>query len=106
MMAGATGGLQIVQNGAERKRAIRTRREVLKNIGDLARGPGAERYHHIKDDPDAFELGDAPLLGTPEDIIARLKQRECGRVQNAPLPPPGPPIPHPPTSAPPITPAS
>jgi hypothetical protein len=43
---------------------------VLKNIGDLARGPGAERYAHIKADEDSFVLDDAPLLGTPEEIIA------------------------------------
>jgi probable F420-dependent oxidoreductase len=82
MMVGVTRGLQIVHNDEERKRAIITRREVLKNIGDLARGPGAERYHHIKDDPDAFELDDAPLLGTPEEIIARLKKLEAGGVEN------------------------
>ncbi len=70
MMVGVTRGLQIVHNEEERKRAILTRREVLKNIGDLARGPDAERYHQIKDDPDTFELDDAPLLGTPEEIIA------------------------------------
>jgi len=81
-MVGVTRGLQIVHNEEERKRAIATRREVLKNTGDLARGPGAERYHHIKDDPDAFELDDAPLLGTPEEIIARLKRLEAGGVEN------------------------
>jgi probable F420-dependent oxidoreductase len=81
-MVGVTRGLQIVHNEEERKRAILTRREVLKNIGDLARGPGAERYHHIKDDPDTFELDDAPLLGTPEEIIAQLKRLEAGGVEN------------------------
>ncbi len=82
MMVGVTRGLQIVHNDEERRRAVATRREVLKNIGDLARGPGAERYHHLKDDPDAFELDDAPLLGTPEEIIARLKKLEAGGVEN------------------------
>jgi len=82
MMVGVTRGLQIVHNDEERKRAILTRREVLKNIGDLARGPGAERYHNIKDDPDTFELDDAPLLGTPEEIIARLKRLEAGGIEN------------------------
>ena len=89
MMVGVTRGLQIVHNEEERKRAIVTRREVLKNIGDLARGPGAERYHHIKDDADAFELDDAPLLGTPEEIIARLKRLEAGGVQNVLFAAPG-----------------
>jgi len=89
MMVGVTRGLQIVHNEEERKRAIVTRREVLKNIGDLARGPGAERYHHIKDDPDAFELDDAPLLGTPEEIIDRLKRLEAGGVENVLFAAPG-----------------
>ena len=52
MMVGVTRGLQIVHNEEERKRAIVTRRQVLKNIGDLACGPGAERYAHIKEDED------------------------------------------------------
>jgi alkanesulfonate monooxygenase SsuD/methylene tetrahydromethanopterin reductase-like flavin-dependent oxidoreductase (luciferase family) len=89
MMVGVTRGLQIVHNEEERRRAILTRREVLKNIGDLARGPGAERYHHIKDDPDNFELDDAPLLGTPEEIIERLKRLEAGGVANVLFAAPG-----------------
>jgi alkanesulfonate monooxygenase SsuD/methylene tetrahydromethanopterin reductase-like flavin-dependent oxidoreductase (luciferase family) len=89
MMVGVTRGLQIVHNEEERKRAIVTRREVLKNIGDLARGPDAERYHNIKDDPDTFELDDAPLLGTPEEIIARLKRLEAGGVENVLFAAPG-----------------
>jgi alkanesulfonate monooxygenase SsuD/methylene tetrahydromethanopterin reductase-like flavin-dependent oxidoreductase (luciferase family) len=89
MMVGVTRGLQIIHNESERKRAIEVRRQVLKNIGDLARGPGAERYHHIKDDEDAFELDDAPLLGTPEEIIARLKRLEAGGVENVLFAAPG-----------------
>jgi alkanesulfonate monooxygenase SsuD/methylene tetrahydromethanopterin reductase-like flavin-dependent oxidoreductase (luciferase family) len=89
MTVGVTRGLQIVHNEVERKKAIFTRREVLKNIGDLARGPGAERYHHIKDDPDAFELDDAPLLGSPEEIIAQLKRLEAGGVANVLFAAPG-----------------
>ena len=88
-MVGVTRGLQIVHNDEERNRAVATRREVLKNIGDLARGPGAERYHHLKDDPDAFELDDAPLLGTPEEIILRLKRLEAGGVENVLFAAPG-----------------
>jgi probable F420-dependent oxidoreductase len=89
MMVGVTRGLQIVHNEEERKRAIQTRREVLKNIGDLARGPDAERYHHIKDDPDTFELDDAPLLGTPEEIIVQLRRLEAGGVRNVLFAAPG-----------------
>src|SRR5580704_17240899 len=89
MMVGVTRGLQIVHNEAERKQAIKTRQAVLENIGDLARGPGAERYHHIGADPDTFELDDAPLLGTPEEIIARLKKLEAGGVENVLFAAPG-----------------
>src|SRR5258707_3238449 len=89
MMAGSPRGLKIVPNEKGGKKAVLTRREVLKNIGDLARGPDAARYHHIKDDPDAFELDDAPLLGTPEEIIARLKRLEAGGIPNVPFAAPG-----------------
>src|SRR5262249_37890117 len=89
MMVGVTRGLQIIHNEAEREQAVRTRRAVLQNIGDLARGPGAERYHHLKDDVDTFELDDAPLLGTPEEIIARLKRLEAGGVENVLFAAPG-----------------
>jgi alkanesulfonate monooxygenase SsuD/methylene tetrahydromethanopterin reductase-like flavin-dependent oxidoreductase (luciferase family) len=94
MMVGVTRGLQIVHNDEERRRAIATRRAVLQNIGDLARGPGAERYHQIRDDPDAFELDDAPLLGTPEEIIAQLKRLEAGGVANVLFAAPGASIAH------------
>ena len=89
MMVGVTRGLQIIRKESERKQAIETRRQVLKNIGDLARGPGAERYHQIKDDGDAFELDDAPLLGLPEEIVAQLKRLEAGGVENVLFAAPG-----------------
>jgi probable F420-dependent oxidoreductase len=89
MMVGVTRGLQIVHNEEERKRAVITRREVLKNIGDLARGPGAERYANIKKDEDSFVLDDAPLLGTPEEIIAQLKRLQAGGVENVLFAAPG-----------------
>ena len=89
MMVGVTRGLQIVHNEEERKRAIVTRRNVLKNIGDLARGPGAEHYANIKEVEESFVLDDAPLLGTPEEIIARLKRLEAGGVENVLFAAPG-----------------
>src|SRR5260370_33640226 len=89
MMLCDAPALQTGPSEEGRKTPFPTRREVLKNIGDLARGPDAARYHHIKDDPDAFELDDAPLLGTPEEIIARLKQLEAGGVQNVLFAAPG-----------------
>jgi alkanesulfonate monooxygenase SsuD/methylene tetrahydromethanopterin reductase-like flavin-dependent oxidoreductase (luciferase family) len=89
LMVGVTRGLQIIRKESERKQAIKTRHAVLQNIGDLARGPGAERYHHIGKDPDTFELDDAPLLGTPEEIIARLKKLEAGGIENVLFAAPG-----------------
>jgi alkanesulfonate monooxygenase SsuD/methylene tetrahydromethanopterin reductase-like flavin-dependent oxidoreductase (luciferase family) len=89
MMVGVTRGLQIIHHEKERKKAIETRREVLKNIGDLARGPGAERYINLKDSPEKFELDDAPLLGTPDEIIDRLKRLEAGGVENVLFAAPG-----------------
>jgi probable F420-dependent oxidoreductase len=88
-MVGVTRGLQIVHNDAERKRAVATRRQVLKNIGDLARGPGAERYARIKEDEESFVLDDAPLLGTPEEIIGQLKRLEAGGVEHVLFAAPG-----------------
>ena len=48
------------------------RKRVLGVIGDLARDELADR---VEDDT-------APLLGTPEEIIARLKQLEAGGATN------------------------
>ena len=58
-------------------------------LGDLARGPGAERYAQIKEDEDSFVLDDAPLLGTPEEIIDRLKRLEAGGVKHVLFAAPG-----------------
>jgi alkanesulfonate monooxygenase SsuD/methylene tetrahydromethanopterin reductase-like flavin-dependent oxidoreductase (luciferase family) len=88
-MVGVTRGLQIVHNDEERKRAIDTRRQVLKNIGDLARGPGAEHYARIKEDETSFVLDDAPLLGKPEEIIRQLKRLEAGGVEHVLFAAPG-----------------
>jgi probable F420-dependent oxidoreductase len=83
MMVGVTRGLQIARTPEERQQALATRTQVVKNIGGLARGPGAARYH----DPDKVtgadvERDDAPLLGMPEEIIARLKRLEAGGVEH------------------------
>jgi len=65
MMVGVTRGLQIVHNDEERKRAILPRREVLKNNRRSWRGaPTPSAITTSRNDPDAFELDDAPLLGT------------------------------------------
>jgi probable F420-dependent oxidoreductase len=78
MMVGVTRGLQIVRTAEERQKALQTRVQVIKNIGSLARGPGADRYAN----PGGFsaEDDDAPLLGTPAEIIARLQKLKAGGV--------------------------
>jgi alkanesulfonate monooxygenase SsuD/methylene tetrahydromethanopterin reductase-like flavin-dependent oxidoreductase (luciferase family) len=82
-MVGTTRGLQLVRNAAEREKALALRINMLKNIGTLARGPGAERYAQLKDySGPPIEFDDAPLLGTPDEIIARLKKLEAGGVEH------------------------
>jgi probable F420-dependent oxidoreductase len=82
-MIGTTRGLQLVRNAADREKALAMRINMLKNIGTLARGRGAERYTQLKDySGPPIEFDDAPLLGTPDEIIARLKKLEAGGVEN------------------------
>ncbi len=73
--------LQIVSSEDERAEALAVRARVLGAIGGLARGPGAERYYNLTAEA-ASELArdDAPLLGTPEEIVARLQRLEAGGV--------------------------
>jgi probable F420-dependent oxidoreductase len=81
MMVGVTRGLQIARTPEERQKALVTRTEILKNIGGLARGKGASRYSNLKTfSGPPIELDDAPLLGTPEEIVERLKRLEAGGV--------------------------
>src|SRR4029077_3232010 len=66
-----------------RTRAYALRKQVLKQIGGLARGPGAERYHNSSSFADTdIAREDAALLGTPDEIVARLKRLEAGGVEN------------------------
>jgi alkanesulfonate monooxygenase SsuD/methylene tetrahydromethanopterin reductase-like flavin-dependent oxidoreductase (luciferase family) len=80
-MIGASRALQIITTEAEREQAYALRTKVLKAIGGLARGPGAERYQNIGShaDPD-LASEESALLGTPEEIVARLKKLEAGGV--------------------------
>jgi alkanesulfonate monooxygenase SsuD/methylene tetrahydromethanopterin reductase-like flavin-dependent oxidoreductase (luciferase family) len=77
---GVTRGLQILRSEAERDAAIAIRYDVLKAIGGLARGAGAERYYRIGEHRSPREFDDAALLGTPAEIVARLKRLEAGGV--------------------------
>jgi alkanesulfonate monooxygenase SsuD/methylene tetrahydromethanopterin reductase-like flavin-dependent oxidoreductase (luciferase family) len=81
-MVAPSRGLQIVRNAAEREAALNIRYNVLKNIGGLARGPGAARYSNLSDlSGPPIEVDDAPLLGTVDEIVARLKRLEAGGVE-------------------------
>ncbi len=64
--------LQMIHHESERAQAYETRRRVLATIGDLARDKL----------PDRIEDDTAPLLGTPEEVIARLKELEAGGATN------------------------
>jgi len=81
MQIGVTRGLQILRSEKERAAAIAVRHDVLKAIGGLARGAGAEAYHRLDAGGAVAELDDAALLGTPEEIVARLKRLEAGGVE-------------------------
>ncbi|WP_149538438.1 LLM class flavin-dependent oxidoreductase [Siccirubricoccus phaeus] len=71
-MVGTARALQMIRSEAEREAAYATRRRVVGVIGDLARDKLAGR---IEDDT-------APLLGTPEEIIARLRLLQAGGATN------------------------
>ena len=67
---GVTRALHIIESEAERARALERRREVVKNIGELARRPGAAPPSSYAD-TDAV-ADDAALIGTPEEIVEKL----------------------------------
>jgi alkanesulfonate monooxygenase SsuD/methylene tetrahydromethanopterin reductase-like flavin-dependent oxidoreductase (luciferase family) len=72
-MIGVTRALQIVRDDAGRQAAYETRARVVRTIGDLARGGGTL---------EPPERDDAPLLGTPAEIVARIRQLQAGGVEN------------------------
>lgn len=71
-MVALARALQMVRTEAEREAAFATRAQVLRVIGDLARGERA---------PEDVRGDDAALLGTPEEIIARLHRLREGGVE-------------------------
>jgi alkanesulfonate monooxygenase SsuD/methylene tetrahydromethanopterin reductase-like flavin-dependent oxidoreductase (luciferase family) len=73
--------LQLVRTDDERREAERIRLQVLRNIGDLARGDGADRYRGLGAEADlSLAREDAPLLGTPAEIVERLEKLAAGGV--------------------------
>lgn len=71
-MVATSRALQMIHDESERAAAYETRKRVVSVIGDLARDKLADR---VEDDT-------APLLGTPAEIIARLKELEAGGATN------------------------
>jgi alkanesulfonate monooxygenase SsuD/methylene tetrahydromethanopterin reductase-like flavin-dependent oxidoreductase (luciferase family) len=79
---GVTRALQIVNSEEERKQAFALRRKTLAAIGGLARGPGAERYRNPASFADTDIANEnAALIGTAEEVIAKLRQLQAGGVE-------------------------
>jgi alkanesulfonate monooxygenase SsuD/methylene tetrahydromethanopterin reductase-like flavin-dependent oxidoreductase (luciferase family) len=72
LMVATARPLQMIHHESERASAHETRKRVLSVIGDLARDKLPER---VEDDT-------ASLLGTPDEVIARLKELEAGGATN------------------------
>jgi probable F420-dependent oxidoreductase len=72
LMVATARPLQMFHHESERAAAWATRKRVVSVIGDLARDKL----------PDRIEDDTAPLLGTPDEVIARLKQLEAGGATN------------------------
>jgi len=73
--------LQIVRSETERAQALELRTRVLRAIGGLARGPGADRYRTIAASAGAeLAAEESALLGTKDEIIARLRKLQAGGV--------------------------
>ncbi len=75
---GVTRGLHIVTTEDERRKALERRRDTVKNIGDIARRPGT-------DGPSSYDemvaADDAALIGTPDEIIEKLRQLAARGVE-------------------------
>src|SRR5579872_2519494 len=71
-MVGTTRALQLIHSESERQQMYETRKRVISAIGDLARDKLADR---VEDDT-------APIWGTPDEVIARLKHLEANGITN------------------------
>lgn len=63
--------LQLFHREEDRAAAIETRRRVVGAIGDIAKGP--RQFSRIEED-------DAPLLGLPDEVIARIERLRAGGI--------------------------
>jgi alkanesulfonate monooxygenase SsuD/methylene tetrahydromethanopterin reductase-like flavin-dependent oxidoreductase (luciferase family) len=75
---GVTRGSHIVTTEEDRKKALDRRRDVVKNIGDLARRPGADGSSSYAD---MVAADDAALIGTPDEIVEKLHELAARGVE-------------------------
>lgn len=81
MMVGVTRGLHHLRSESDRDAALALRREVLKSVGGIAKGRDAAQYADPTNISDELvREDDAPLLGTSEEIVERLKKLQDGGV--------------------------
>lgn len=71
MMVAVARALQLFQREEERAAALETRRRVVAAIGDIAKAP--RQFASIEED-------DAPLLGLPHEVVARVERLKAGGV--------------------------
>ena len=74
---GVTRGLHIITSEEERKKAAERRRDVIKSIGDIARRVGSEATSYDQ----MVAADDAALIGTPEEIVEKLRQLAARGVE-------------------------
>ena len=74
---GVTRALNIVTTEEERSKALERRRETFKSIGDIARraGDGPTSYDEM------IAADDAGLIGTPEEIVEKLRDLSARGVE-------------------------
>lgn len=75
---GVTRALHIVRNETERRKAYERRRETITNIGELAH-KSKQEMQALTDEE--IRADDAPLIGTPDEIIERLQRLADGGVE-------------------------
>lgn len=75
---GVARALHIVSNEDERRRAYERRRETITNIGELA-GKSTQEIQALTDEE--IRADDAPLIGTPDEIVERLQRLADGGVE-------------------------
>ena len=75
---GVARALHIVRDESERRRAYERRRETIANIGELAHR-SMQEVQALTDEE--IRADDAPLIGTPDEIVERLQRLADGGVE-------------------------